>query len=149
MYYIHEYCTSNNHAGFEYPTDGLDPTKLLQVLVRSPCDPLMFGNLTKTPAKLINKIVTGARTQKMTIWYSCASPQKSVKPAAMMINVAKLAEQVYLGCQRLHSKGNAAIVVSVVFTSMRYLPPMLNLHPQKPVRIPWVHLVLETSVSSR
>ena len=61
VYHIHEYCASNNHAGFEYPTDGLDPTKILQALVRSPNNPLMFGKLTKTPAKLINKIVTGAR----------------------------------------------------------------------------------------
>ena len=62
VYHIHEYCASNNNAGFEYPTDGLDPTKILQALVRSPNDPLMFGKLTKTPAKLINNIVTGART---------------------------------------------------------------------------------------
>ena len=35
VYHIHEYCASNNHADFENPTDGLDPTKILQALVQS------------------------------------------------------------------------------------------------------------------
>ena len=35
VYHVHEYCASNNHAGFEYPTNGLDPTKILQILVQS------------------------------------------------------------------------------------------------------------------
>lgn len=61
MYHIHEYCASNNHANFEKSPDGLDPTKILQALVQSPHDLLILGKLTKTPAKLINKIVTGAR----------------------------------------------------------------------------------------
>lgn len=61
MYHIHEYCPSNNHARLEDPTDDPDPTEILQALVRSNRDPLKFGELTKTPARLINKIVTGAR----------------------------------------------------------------------------------------
>ena len=60
MYHIHEYCASNNHAYFEKSPNGLDPTKILQALVQSPQDLLILGKLTKTPAKLINKIVTGA-----------------------------------------------------------------------------------------
>ena len=33
VYHIHEHRASNNQADFENPTNGLDPTKILQPLV--------------------------------------------------------------------------------------------------------------------